>query len=145
MVIKKLTGMLVLVLMLSGCTSNDSSNTLSLASTIDFLDEHGVQLIEVNEIHPENVFNQTLNSVSPTFFKLIDYDDERLSIYVFASSLEISAAIEEFENKNETATLIPYEKYIVHNILIFYIFGDAPSPEVVFAIEEYQKSIRENE
>src|SRR5690625_4496323 len=133
---KTIVAILLFVLMIGGCATKESS--LLLSDAMDLFRENEIQLIEIDQIDPDYAFNKTLNGVKPTLFSV--NDQQIVSIYVFSSHSDVDAGIEVFENKTATATLEMHERYVIDNLLVFYILREHPiDPANVTAIKKMQK------
>lgn len=133
---KKFVSLILVLIILGGCTAKETTSLLILQDAITFFEEKGVKLVEV-EMDDDYAFSKALIGIKPTFFRV--NENHIISIYVFNSPEDVANGIAEFEDKTATAALTPYEKYAVNNVLIFYIpEGGTNDPHISDTLKKMQ-------
>ncbi|MBB6452499.1 uncharacterized protein YcfL [Salirhabdus euzebyi] len=134
--IKIVLTLFLISLLLIGC-SKERANQLELDNVIKQLTTSGVELEEAT-IHNPSVFGATLNGVVPAEYRT--KDNGELYVYVFASKKDLDQGVDEFKEMTETMELIRHSKYVIDNILIFYVnsegvFDEEVNQEIIEGME----------
>ena len=126
--------MIVLLLMCitSGCTRDEKLITSEQIK--ESFETYDIPLTKPNGLSPENVFLRTLHGVKPEIYTI--NKNQLISFYVYSSSQETEKGLTEFEDKTAAALVVPYTKYQIANVLLFYVHEGFPKNERVEEIVE---------
>jgi hypothetical protein len=110
--------MLLLLIMLVGCNTNGNTNeSLTLKQVLDAFQEEGLQLNNA-KVYPENIFQQGINGVTPSFYQL---SDGVIHFYIFKSENERKKGREDFYNR--PVSFVAHSSFEIKNVLILYVYG----------------------
>ncbi|WP_241674475.1 hypothetical protein [Paenibacillus luteus] len=118
---KMVTMLIVLCLLLSSCSNhpNSDSQHVSAIQVKELFDKHAIVLTEPKDLHPENVFIRILNGVKPETYVM--NDKQLISIYAYPSEKDAREGAKDFEAKTAVADVVQHRRYVIGNILLFYV------------------------
>ncbi|NQX60651.1 hypothetical protein [Paenibacillus qinlingensis] len=117
-----LVPIILFLMVMAGCTS--TSNALTLEQVVAAFQNEGMQLNQTEE-NQENIFQQGINGVTPGVYQL---SDGVIHFYMFHSEKERIKGREDFYNR--PVELVKHKAFVIHNVLIFYVYGKNQSDEV---------------
>jgi hypothetical protein len=118
---KMISLLIVLGVLLSSCSNypNSDSKRVSAIQVKELFGKHAIVLTEPKDLHPENVFIRILNGVKPETYDM--NDNQLISIYVYQSDTGAREGAKDFEAKTAVADVVQHRRYVIGNILLFYV------------------------
>ncbi|WFA17243.1 hypothetical protein ERY13_08020 [Paenibacillus mucilaginosus] len=113
---------------------------INLTEITGIFEKHGIPLSEPKGMHPENVFLRNLNGVAPHTFTI--NESQLISIYIYSSSQGAVDGAKDFENKTSAAGVVPHSRYLVENILLYYVPDGSQEDERIYLVIEEMRSLQ---
>lgn len=125
--LKMVAAFICFIAMVAGCSAGGTGNTLTTAQVLDAFSRYGIELSEAKELHPDNVFTIELNGVKPETY--LAGGSQLLSIYVYENGKGAAQGIEDFERRTAAADVASHARYIIANVLLYYVANDSDRDE----------------
>jgi hypothetical protein len=97
---------------------------LTLGQILEVFQKEGLQLTKAEE-YPENIFQQGINEVKPSFNQL---SEGVIHFYIFKSDKERKEGREDFYDR--PVEFIEHEAFEIKNVLILYVYGKNQDDEI---------------
>ncbi|XEC94524.1 hypothetical protein AB6A23_24970 [Paenibacillus tarimensis] len=123
---------LIFLMILTGCSNN---NSLTLEQVLDVFQKEGLQLNKSEE-NPENIFQQGINGIKPSFYQL---SDGVIHFYIFKSDKERKEGRRDFYDR--PVDFVNHEAFEIKNVLILYVYDGNHDDEISKKIKDAIKKL----